>query len=67
MNTNTVLRALRLLRDEGLLELRQGRGVRVVGTAERSAVLAKVAELIQLGQEKGYTRTQLARMIQRVP
>ena len=67
MNTNTVLRALRLLRDEGLLELRQGRGVRVVGTAERSAVLAKVAELIQLGQEKGYMRTHLARMIQRVP
>src|ERR1700758_5618007 len=43
VNTNTVLRALRLLRDQGLLELRQGHGVRVVGTPERSAVLAKVA------------------------
>jgi GntR family transcriptional regulator len=67
VNTNTVLRALRLLRDEGLLELRQGRGVRVVGTPERSAVLGKVAELVQLGQQKGYTRAQLARMIERVP
>lgn len=67
VNTNTVLRALRLLRDEGLLELRQGRGVRVVGTPERSAVLAKVAELVQLGQQKGYTRAQLARMIERLP
>ena len=27
VNTNTVLRALRLLRDEGLLELRQGHGI----------------------------------------
>ena len=35
VNTNTVLRALRLLRDEGLLELRQGHGIRVVGTPER--------------------------------
>ena len=65
VNTNTVLRALRLLRDEGLLELRQGHGVRVVGTPERSAVLVKVAELVQLGQQNGYTRTQLARMIDR--
>jgi GntR family transcriptional regulator len=63
VSTNTVLRALRLLRDEGLLELRQGRGTRVVGTPARSAVLAKVAELVQLGQQNGYTRTQLARLI----
>ena len=31
VNTNTVLRALRLLRDEGLLELRPGHGIRVSG------------------------------------
>src|SRR6202795_4280260 len=61
VNTNTVLRALRLLRDEGLLELRQGHGIRVVGTPQRSAVLTKVAELVQLGRENGYTRTELAR------
>jgi GntR family transcriptional regulator len=67
VNTNTVLRALRLLRDEGLLELRQGHGIRVVGTPEGSAVLAKVAELVQLAQRNGYTRTQLAQMIESVP
>jgi GNAT superfamily N-acetyltransferase len=43
VNTNTVLRALRLLRDEGLLELRPGQGIRVSGTPERSNLLAKAS------------------------
>ena len=67
VNTNTVLRALRLLRDEGLLELRQGHGIRVIGTPERSTVLAKVAELVQFGRRNGYTRTELARMVEMTP
>jgi len=67
VNTNTVLRALRLLRDEGLLELRQGHGIRVTGTPQRSAVLAKVAELVQLGRRDGYTRAELVRMIEGMP
>lgn len=67
VNTNTVLRAVRLLRDEGLLELRQGHGIRVVGTPGRSAVLAKVAELLKLGQERGYTRAELVRMLESAP
>src|SRR6202522_1080419 len=64
VNTNTVLRALRLLRDEGLLELRQGHGIRVTGTPERSAVFSKVSELVQLGRRNGYTRAELARLIE---
>src|ERR1700686_5016184 len=67
VNTNTVLRAVRLLRDEGLLELRQGHGIRVTGTPERSVVLAKVTELVQLGRRNGCTRADLARMIENVP
>src|SRR5579862_360522 len=46
VNRNTVLRALRLLRDEGLLEFRRGRGVRAAGTPERGVVLAKASELL---------------------
>ena len=64
VNTNTVLRAVRLLRDEGLLELRQGHGIRVTGTPERSALLDKIAELVQLSRTSGITRTELARMIE---
>jgi GntR family transcriptional regulator len=67
VNTNTVLRALRMLRDEGLLELRQGHGIRVTGTPERSALLDKVAELVQLGRRSGYTRAELARLVESVP
>jgi GntR family transcriptional regulator len=67
VNTNTVLRAVRLLRDEGLLELRQGHGIRVVGTPDRSVVLTKIAELIKVGQQRGYTRAELVRMLESAP
>src|ERR1700734_2788911 len=50
VNTNTVLRALRLLRDEGLLELGRGRSIRVTGGAEQSAVVTKTRELIEFAR-----------------
>ena len=67
VNTNTVLRALRLLRDEGLLEFRQGRGIRVSGTPQRGAVLAKAIELVQLGRQSGYDRAELLEIIEALP
>jgi GntR family transcriptional regulator len=67
VNTNTVLRALRLLRDEGLLEFRQGRGIRVSGTPQRGAVLAKAIELVQLGRQSGYNRAELLEIIEALP
>jgi DNA-binding transcriptional regulator YhcF (GntR family) len=63
VNTNTVLRALRILRDEGLLEFRRGLGVRVAGTPEQGLVLAKARELIGLAARHGYQRDELIRMI----
>ena len=39
VNKNTVLRALHILREEGLLEFRRGRGITVAGTPERSALV----------------------------
>jgi len=67
VNTNTVLRALRLLRDEGLLELRPGQGIRVSGTPQRGALLTKAIELVKLSRESGYSRTELLDIIKQVP
>ncbi len=67
VNTNTVLRALRLLRDEGLLELRPGHGIRVSGTPQRGELLAKARELVQLGRESGYDRAELLEIVKQLP
>jgi GntR family transcriptional regulator len=67
VNTNTVLRALRTLRDEGLLEFRRGRGVTVTGTApQRSQVIGKARELVALARELGYQPAELAHIIEEV-
>ena len=64
VNTNTVLRALRALRDEGLLELRQGRGVRVSGTPQRSTLLTQASELLGYARRNGYRREELIEIIE---
>jgi GntR family transcriptional regulator len=64
VNSNTVLRALRMLRDEGLLEFRRGRGVTVAGTPEHGAVLARARELLYFARQHGYRPDELARMIE---
>jgi GntR family transcriptional regulator len=68
VNSNTVLRALRSLREEGLLEFRRGRGITVAGAApERNAVVAKAKELIQLGRRYGYGRDEVISIIEGLP
>jgi GntR family transcriptional regulator len=64
VNTNTVLRSLRLLRDEGLLEFRRGRGVTVAGTPERGAVIARARDLVSFARQQGYRRDELIRLIE---
>jgi GntR family transcriptional regulator len=64
VNTNTVLRALRQLRDEGLLEFRRGRGITVSGTPERGAVVARARELVDFARHHGYRPDELARIIE---
>src|SRR5687768_12971851 len=54
VNANTVLRALRELRDEGLLEFRRGRGVTVTGTPQRGVVVARTRELVEFARRQGY-------------
>ena len=67
VNKNTVLRALRILREEGLLEFRRGRGISVAGTPERGAVLAQVRNLLEFAERQGYRRTDIIRMITDLP
>ena len=64
VNTNTVLRALRVLRDEGLAEFRRGRGITIVGPAHRSAVLARARDLVRFAQRHGYDRDELIQIIE---
>jgi GntR family transcriptional regulator len=66
VNTNTVFRALRLLRDEGLLEFRRGRGISVAGTPERGAVVQQARELVELARRHGYRTDELIEIIQDV-
>src|ERR1700746_1922967 len=64
VNTNTVLRALRLLREEGLLDFRRGRGIHVAGTPEQGAVVARALELVRFARTQGYRPDELARLIE---
>jgi GntR family transcriptional regulator len=66
VNTNTVLRALRTLRDEGLLEFRRGRGITVAGTPDRSAVTSQARDLVALARRYGYGPRDLIRIIERI-
>ena len=64
VNTNTVLRSLRLLRDEGLLEFRRGRGISVAATPERGAVVQRAKELVHFARQQGYRTDELIRIIE---
>ncbi|HEY7537752.1 MAG TPA: GntR family transcriptional regulator [Gaiellaceae bacterium] len=66
VNTNTVLRALRLLRDEGLLEFRRGRGISVAGTPERGAVVQRARELVDFARRQGYRTDELIEIIEQL-
>src|SRR6476620_12593500 len=62
VNTNTVLRALRSLRDEGLLDFRRGRGITIAGTPDRGAVVDRVHELLRFAGQRGYRREEIVRI-----
>src|SRR5579863_155693 len=67
VNKNTVLRALHLLRDEGLLEFRRGRGITVAGTPQRGAVLTQARNLVRFARQHGYGREELIQLIRNLP
>jgi GntR family transcriptional regulator len=64
VNTNTALRALRSLRDEGLLEFRRGLGIRVRGTADQVAVASRARDLVAFARKQGYRPEELVALIE---
>jgi GntR family transcriptional regulator len=62
VNVNTVLRALRTLRNEGLLDFRRGRG-----TPQRGVLLRHVNELIDFARANGYRRDEVIALISDTP
>lgn len=67
VNVNTVLRALRLLRDEGLIEVGRGRATTVTGNVDQGAVVTKMKELVAFARARGYKRSELIAMLQGLP
>jgi GntR family transcriptional regulator len=67
VNKNTVLRAMHILRDEGLVDFTRGRRITVAGTPQRGAVLERARELLRFARQNGYRREELIRLIEEIP
>ena len=62
-----MFRALRTLREEGLVEFRRGRGVSVTGIApQRSPAVANARELVAVARRYRYRPEELAEIIKQV-
>ncbi|MGN6694736.1 MAG: GntR family transcriptional regulator [Aquihabitans sp.] len=68
VNRNTVLAAYRQLRDEGLLEFRRGRGVRIAAVEQSTQpVVDAAADLLALARDHGLDRPAVLRILQELP
>ncbi len=64
VNLHTVLRAYQMLRDEGLIELRRGRGAVVIAAdTGASQLTTRIDELVAYAEQRGISRSQLAHRI----
>lgn len=65
VNQNTMFRALRHLRDEGLLEFRRGRGISVTGDAPGlSEVIDRCRDLLGFSSRCGYRKDEVLKIIE---
>lgn len=66
VNQNTVLVAYRSLRDEGILEFRRGRGVRVVQGPSEAALQEAGRQFILAARNLGYRSDDLPALVRRL-
>lgn len=64
VNMHTVLRAYGELRDEGLIELRQGRGVTVLSGGKLAELRQRAHALAVLARRNGLSRTELQELVE---
>ena len=65
VDRNTVLTAYRALRDEGVLEFRRGRGVRVaVGAAAPAELGQAIRSLLAVAEKQGYQLKELMTLME---
>jgi DNA-binding transcriptional regulator YhcF (GntR family) len=64
VNKNTVMRALHILRDEGLLDFTRGRGIRVVATPGKSLLQTRINELLSFARVQGYRHEEVLAIMQ---
>ena len=55
-----------MLRAEGLLEFRRGRGITVAATPDRGTVTSRGRELVALARKHGYESRELIQIIERI-
>jgi GntR family transcriptional regulator len=68
VDRNTVLAAYRQLRDDGILDFRRGRPVRIVHAPRpHPEVLEAAQALVDLGAQQGLDREALIQLIREVP
>lgn len=65
VNVHTLLRAFQTLKDEGLLEVRRGRGTIVTGAAPKLASFATMAQrLVAEARRAGLSNTQIKKLVE---